>query len=329
MHLTWNDATQAAAEPDYVHAWTAPPGDLESVAHLDTLFDTIHLLGTYEDIIENYEGAGWTRSVNIFGLPYDWRFGLTQSESHWSNATGVIETAVNKTGEKAVLLGHSMGGFYIHNFLTRVTTPEWRAKYIDSAILIAPSLAGAGPAFAALWTRMFPFMSELGSFDALEWIGGLDIHMPNLEIYADIVIYRGPNGEVRTGKDVRDLLIEKGKISGGSAKLFDSQIQFFQQAPAPVDVPVSIVYNSQLPTTIGIDQRSGTDEFIEGKGDLYVNREGLDWVCTHWKGPTVVDRWDLHSDDIVTTNHGTMIENSEVLDWILNRAIDPSWQNRL
>jgi hypothetical protein len=128
---------------------------------------------------------------------------------------------------------------------------------------------------------------------------------------------------------VRDLLIEKRKISGGSAKLFDSQIQFFEKAPAALDVPVSIVYNSQLPTTIGIDQRSGNDEFIEGKGDLYVNREGLDWVCTNWKGPTVVDCWDLHSDDVVTANHGSIIENPEVLAWILNRTVDPSWKSWL
>jgi hypothetical protein len=100
---------------------------------------------------------------------------------------------------------------------------------------------------------MFPFLSIIGSVVALG-IGWLDIHIPNLEIYADTVIYRGPNGEVGTGKEVRDLPVEKPKISDGSAKLFDYQIQFFQQAPESLDVPVSIVYNSQLSTTIGLCQ---------------------------------------------------------------------------
>jgi pimeloyl-ACP methyl ester carboxylesterase len=328
MHITWDDTSQSAAENGYVHAWTGPVGDLESIRHLDTLGDT-HLIGTYEILIDNYENAGWKSYENIFGLPYDWRFGLTLPQSYWNNVTSFIESTVQTTGEKAVLVGHSMGGFYIHNFLSRVTTPEWRAKYIDSAILIAPSVGGAGPAFGALWTRTFPFGGFLGSFDALEWIGGLDIHMPNLEIYADTVIYKGPNGETRTGKEVRDLLFEKGKISGGSAKLFDSQVPFFSKAPATLDVPVSIVYNSKLSTTIGIDQTSGTDEYFYGEGDNYVNKEAIEWICANWKGPTVVDCWDLLSDDFWTANHGTLLGNPDVLKWVVNRTVDPTWQERI
>jgi lecithin-cholesterol acyltransferase len=252
---------------------------------------------------------------------------MTLGEPYWASVRQVIESAVAKTAEKAVMFGASMGGFYVHNFLTRETTAEWRAKYIDSAILGVPSLGGAGPAFTSLWTRTFPLLAWLGHFDALEWIGGLDVHMPNLVIYADTVIYRGPNGEVRTGKDVRDILVENGKIAGGSAKLFDSQFRFFAEAPAELDVPVSIVYNSQLPTNIGIDQTSGEDEFILGQGDQIVNREGIDWVCANWKSAQTVDCWDLHSDDPAIGSHGTVLKNPEVVEWVINRTIDPSWRD--
>jgi lecithin-cholesterol acyltransferase len=328
MHLTWNDTTESPSELPYVHAWTGAVGDLESIRSIDTLENT-HLFGTYDVLIDTYASAGWTPYADIFGLPYDWRFGLVLPQAYWNNVTALIESAVKKNGQKAVFVGHSMGGFYIHNFLTRITTAEWRAKYIDSAILIAPALAGSGAAFEALWTRRFPFMPSLGSFDALEYLGGLDIHMLNLELYADTVIYRGKNGEVRTGKEVRDLLIEKGKIRGVSAKLFDSQLPFFAKAPGIVDVPISIVYNSKLETPVGIDETSGETEVFSEPGHLYVNSDGLDWICANWKGPTVVDCWDLLSDDTWLANHGTMLFNPEVLQWIVNRTIDPTWQQRL
>jgi hypothetical protein len=70
----------------------------------------------------------------------------------------------------------------------------WRAKHIESAILIAPAVSGSVGALGALSTHTLPFVAFLEEFDALEWLGGLDVLMPNLEILAKRVVYKGEKG---------------------------------------------------------------------------------------------------------------------------------------
>jgi hypothetical protein len=83
------------------------------------------------------------------------------------------------------------------------------------------------------------------------------------------------------GKEITELLIETGKISGRSLKLFDSEVPFFTKSSVRGDVPVSIVYASKLDPTIAIDKELRNDNFVSEVGDNFVNREGLEWICTH------------------------------------------------
>jgi lecithin-cholesterol acyltransferase len=222
-----------------------------------------------------------------------------------------------------------MGGFFVHHFLTNITTPEWRAKYIDCAILLAPSLGGSGPAFNSVWTKELPFLSILGRFpDLMSNLGGLDIHMLNFEIFKDTVIFQGQDGTQRKAPDVVNLFNDHGILPPNGMKIFEKYIPFFATAPQPLDVPTALFYNSKLSTSVGINQSAGTDDFIWGYGDLLVNKEGPEYVCNKWKSAQVVDCYDLHSD-LGFVDHVTMLWNTELLEFVVNHVTNSSWQHRL
>jgi hypothetical protein len=106
--------------------------------------------------------------------------------------------------------------------------------------------------------------------------------------------------------------------------MFDVYVPYFTTAPAPLDVPVGIVYNSGLGTTLTIDRSSGKDEFVYGRGDMLVNAEGPEYCCSRWKGPTPVDCLDLRADGI-NSDHLTLLWNSEVLDFAVSHAVNGTW----
>jgi pimeloyl-ACP methyl ester carboxylesterase len=84
----------------------------------------------YDSLASYIESSlGYTRGVDLFAVPYDFRQDLTAM-----NATGelrriadVIESGVNASGGgKAVLIGHSMGGLVSTALLTWPDYAEWR-----------------------------------------------------------------------------------------------------------------------------------------------------------------------------------------------------------
>jgi hypothetical protein len=331
VRLVWDPATDAPGEVPYAHSHPGKIGDIDAVEYLDTLFAGLHLVPFYAPLVEALVAAGYTKNADLFGLPYDWRYGVLLGDEYWSAAMQFIEKTVDSLGEKVALISHSMGGFFCHHFLTNVTTPEWRAKYIDSSIFVAPSFGGSGIAFQSLWTKEFPAMPFLGQYpDLLGYLGGLHIHMPNAEIYRDTVVYIGQDGRQWKAQEITPLLMDHEKLPGDASKIYERYTQFFAKAPAALDVATAIVYNSGLPMPIGFDASSGEEVTIWGQGDLAVNRQGPEWACSKWKSPKTLDCWDLNSDnDWDLVDHVTMLMNQEVLDYIVNHVTNSSWQQRL
>jgi lecithin-cholesterol acyltransferase len=324
MRITWNETINDVDELGYIHLETGPMGDVDSVTSVDSLFG-MHILPTYEYVVDSFLKLGWTKNVDLLGVPNDWRFGLHYKKAFWDSFTQLIEKSVNEQGAKAVLVGHSMGGKLVHHYLTNLTTPEWRSKYIESAILLAPSIAGSGVAFGSLWTGYLPFVDFLGAYpETVRGSGGAHVHLPNIGIFGDTTIYIDETGQEHKGTEVVNLLKNNGKMPGDSAKILDLFTPFFATAPAPIDVPTALLYNSGLPTTIALDRRTGQDEFIVGRGDILVNAEGPEYCCTKWKGPAAIDCVDLHSDDI-GSDHFTMLLNPDVIEFVVSRAVNTTW----
>jgi hypothetical protein len=48
----------------------------------------------------------------------------------------------------------------------------------------------------------------------LESLGATDIHLPNFDLFPDDIFIYGPNGSSHTTKEVSEILIQTGRITG-------------------------------------------------------------------------------------------------------------------
>eukprot|EP01084_Bolivina_argentea_P133431 235486_1 len=105
-------------------------------------------------VLDNLVTIGYDTN-QIYFANFDWRVSpnkLNIRDAYWDRCKFEIELRVKLTGEKAVLIGHSMGANMIMYFLQWVTSnhplgghggKQWVDQYIDSFIPVGGPLLGA------------------------------------------------------------------------------------------------------------------------------------------------------------------------------------------
>ena len=320
IHLEWDGEKNEPTQPNYVNITIVDFGGINGINTVDTIFYDKHILPYYKIMIDKLQDNGFVVGDTIFGAPFDWRFGVYQSDSFWQQMIELVEKVYNQNKKRVVLLGHSMGCYLLNVMLTQKTTKQWREKYVDSSIYVAPSFGGAGLAFSSLWTKKIPFLEIIGEYpETIDTLMGLHIHMQNEELWGDKVVSIGLNGENLTAKNLTKYLLDNGKLDENSYKIYQKSEPFFKHLPQESDVQTAIIYNSGLISLEGLDLREGKDIPLYGSGDLIVNEEGPMWACSTWKNITCKDLDSINPVD----NHLTMLYrdsvNDFVIDW-LNRA---------
>ncbi|KAH0670025.1 hypothetical protein KY285_024180 [Solanum tuberosum] len=102
-----------------------------------------------EPLVKALEEVGYRDGENLFGAPYDFRYGLA-ADGHPSHVGSkfledlkeLIESASNSNGGKPVILvSHSLGGLYVQQLLVR-NPKSWSQKYIKHFIALATPWGG-------------------------------------------------------------------------------------------------------------------------------------------------------------------------------------------
>ncbi|KAG9138566.1 hypothetical protein Leryth_012911 [Lithospermum erythrorhizon] len=122
-------------------------GSTQSLLYLDP---NLQGITTYmASLVESLEQIGYTDGENLFGAPYDFRYGLAP-EGHpcqvgstfLDDLKTLVEIASSSNGGKRViLLSHSLGGLYVLEFLNR-SPLAWRQKYIKHFIALSAPWGG-------------------------------------------------------------------------------------------------------------------------------------------------------------------------------------------
>lgn len=116
----------------------------------------------WDRVIRNLAAVGYDGS-NMDMVSYDWRLSypaLEERDGHFSKFKSKIESFVRHSGEKAVLVGHSMGGPKTFFFLVWVGRPkeeggggggpDWVDKHIHAFVNLAGPMLGLPKAASAL-----------------------------------------------------------------------------------------------------------------------------------------------------------------------------------
>ncbi|CAH1400260.1 unnamed protein product [Nezara viridula] len=85
---------------------------------------------------------GYTRTTNLYAAPYDFRKGPSELGNWFEDIEELIKNAYNNNNNSSVILiGHSMGGLLVHQFL--INKPqEWKDKYIKAFISLSTPFGG-------------------------------------------------------------------------------------------------------------------------------------------------------------------------------------------
>jgi lecithin-cholesterol acyltransferase len=238
-------------------------------------------------IIKRLEELGYSAGHDLFGAPYDWRFGAAQPNSYFDRLRDLVEQAYRVRNESVVVVAHSLGSQLVHRFLTEQTTPEWRARYINSTTLIAPSWSGSGHSFNTLWRIQAPILAPFGLSHVKTFtrrLGTLHIHLPHVLGYQNVTLFSDPDGNTFSGSELMGLLVRHSKIDEKSRRMAEQNWEFLRRWPAPLDVKTHILYNSGIRTSLGLNLTSwkGFGTQIYGDGDGVVGSAVIDWVCQNW-----------------------------------------------
>jgi hypothetical protein len=233
-----------------------------------------------------------------------------------------VERAYEKNGMPATLIAHSLGCQIAHRFITEKTTSEWRRKYVNTTILVAPSWSGSGASFNTLWRIQAPVLKflELNQLtDFAQSLGTLHIHMPHFMGYANTTLFVDPNGQQYSADELMNILIKYQKLKPRHVLMAENNIQYIRKWPSEPDGNVKILYNSGRKTALGLNLTNwrGFGRQIYGDGDGLVGSAVIDWVCDHWKGLVC---HDLKSPER-KHYHTNLIISDDAIEIVLRWAI--------
>ena len=305
--------------------------------------------------IKHFINNGYKIGKDFFVAPYDWRLAPLFVDDFWTRFRKLIEEAYDKSkGKKVTLAGFSMGCFMIQQFLaskqlirktkgrkidgrplwTSIKDPQiavserWINKYIEKVVFLAPSFGGSLKVFDGMLRRfspLIPFYRTEYIADMSTSIPGFYSHWPNLEIFKGLNVVKGPDGRNYTIEQLRDLVFNYSNIKPEYVPIMDISIDLQRKAPIDIgeNIPLTIIYNSKVPTASFLDYKKGWDHdpvrYFNGSGDGTVPSRGIRYACDNWKThKRHLICIDLEKDDANNFEHGALSSNPFVLNMIYN-----------
>jgi len=255
---------------------------------------TSHLVPYYKNIIEKLESLGYKDGENLLGGGRDWKEMPTDT---WvQKIKELIEGAVKKSGSKAVLMGHSMGGPYSYYFLMKMGN-DWVSKYIHMYIPLAPAWMGAVKALDCMLEGLDRDVPIAGKYFAplMRHIPSLWFLLPQKDAFKNQVLATSPS-KTYTFDDL-EVLLNDGNASYVEGKLaatqgmFNKVVNYYEQVP---NVPVrsfigygkNTVKSFKFKEDIKPHDPDGTWEScsrINADGDGTVPIESLLYATDKWK----------------------------------------------
>ncbi|GAB2269583.1 hypothetical protein Dimus_004505 [Dionaea muscipula] len=280
-------------------------------------------------LVESLESMGYADGKNLFGAPYDFRYGLA-GEGHpcevgsqyLNDLARLIQRASESNGGKPVIImSHSLGGLFTLQLLHR-NSPAWRNKYVKHFISLPSPWGGTVQemlTFASGYTLGVPFVNPLlvreeqRNSESNMWL------MPSPKVFGNtkpLVIT--PNATY-TARDIVAFLADIGFPQGVHPyktrilPLADKQL--IKVVP---EVPITCIIGSgvKTPETLfygakGFDEQP---DIAYGDGDGTVNMVSLLGLETEWANQKI------QTLDVIKINgvgHTEILSDKNALEEIL------------
>lgn len=315
-------------------------------------FFNIKCYDNFNSLIKYYTDRGYILGENFFAAPYDWRMAPLFIDNYWPKLEKLIENAYEKSNRKKVtLIGFSMGCFVIQQFLSSNTifvrdsknnlrippiknisqtiTDEWKEKYIEKVVMLAPSFGGSHKSFDGVFNHFTTLIPEIRNkyiTNMSTSLPSFHAHFPNYAIFGNITIVQGPDGDNYTARNLITLVSNHSKIRKQDSDLMNVVVSSIHSEP-PFDIgekiPLSVIYNSQVNTLSLLQFKEGWDKnptrVYKKVGDGTIQVEGPKYICNNWKTENrSLLCIDLNNPDESKYVHSALPQNPNVQELLFN-----------
>ncbi|KAJ0877818.1 putative phosphatidylcholine--sterol O-acyltransferase [Helianthus annuus] len=268
-------------------------GSTQSLLYLDPSFK--HITSYMEPLVESIQQLGYKDSQNLFGAPYDFRYGLAP-EGHpcnvgttfLENLKHLVENASHANdGAPVILVSHSLGGLFTLQLLNR-NPPAWREQYIKHFIALSAPWGGtvdemltfaSGNALGVPLVNPLLVRNEQRSSESNLWLMPRRKQFP-LETPL-VVTPKSTYSSYDISIFLKDIGFEEG------VHPYETRIlPLVEKLDAP-GVPVTCIFGNGVPTPetlyYGEDGFDKQPEIAYGDGDGTVNIASLLALEDEWK----------------------------------------------
>uniref|UniRef100_A0A7S1JTV5 Lecithin:cholesterol acyltransferase n=1 Tax=Vitrella brassicaformis TaxID=1169539 RepID=A0A7S1JTV5_9ALVE len=141
LEMSFDDSTMLYSNKTGVSIEPEDFGGTHGIAFLDYVagYGVVGTKYMYE-FLEGLHSVGYEEGKTLRALTYDWR--LPPNQVNLGGFRIVIEESVKTTGQKALLVGHSLGTLYMNYFLNKEVDADWKAKHIEKFVAVSGTYGG-------------------------------------------------------------------------------------------------------------------------------------------------------------------------------------------
>ncbi|KAL0921886.1 hypothetical protein M5K25_009001 [Dendrobium thyrsiflorum] len=267
-------------------------GSTQSLLYLDPHLK--HITEYMASLVSALETVGYIDGLNLFGAPYDFRYGLAPSghtsmvgDHYLSELRALIESsAAANDGQPVILVAHSLGGLFALHLLDR-SPLSWRRQFVKHLVTLSTPWAGTVQemlTFASGYTLGVPFVDPLivreeqRSAESNLWL------LPARRLFGEMPLVFA-NNRSYSAKDMAEFLKDIGFEEG--IYPYETRIRpMVDRTVEPEGVPVTCIVGFGVDTPEALFYGSkGFDEKPEvmyGDGDGTVNMKSLLALEKEW-----------------------------------------------
>ncbi|KAL5210135.1 hypothetical protein ABZP36_005758 [Zizania latifolia] len=308
--------------------------DFGSTSTLRYLDPNLKLLTGYMNVLASTleKKAGYEEGFDLFGAPYDFRYGLAGpghpsrvGSAYLERLTKLVESACAANGGKpAILLAHSLGGLYALQMLAR-SSPPWRAAHVKRLVTLSTPWGGTVQemlTFASGNTLGVPFVDaslvrdEQRSSESNLWL----LPVPRVFSNTTLVVSRHHNRSY-SAKNMTQFLRDIGFPEG--VEPYRARIRPLVEVLPEPGVPVTCLVGTGVDTVeslvYGNDGfEAGPEKVVYGDGDGTVNLASLVGAIKAWSDSPAQA---VEVVELPKVSHSGILKDKSALDQIL-RLLD-------
>jgi predicted alpha/beta hydrolase family esterase len=282
------------------------------------------IMPVYLPYFEHLKEWGYKLGINVFGIPYDFRYSSAESLTaigFIGNLKTLIERSYKLRHEKAILMGHSNGGPTIYTFIS-LMSKQWKEKYLGGMITLSGNLLGQLNAFSAFFhTNHVESQKMSTSWEATYTSTPWGNYQGLSELKDFIITYNGSEGkETHYSSSLSDTqsLFSSVNRSDWSTKLTALYPQMDRSTP-PEGIDVYCLYGSEVDTSFSYvfdGSISENDPIATLKMNGDGNQDNIDnEFCLTWKDQVMNKQKKIfQSRAYPGVHHMQMCTNEEVLN---------------